>query len=1215
MAFKLRRGLESERTTITPLEGEPLYTTDTHLLYIGDGSTAGGNLVGGASYFSAMTDVDVSGVLDGYFLTYSAATGKWVITGTTGVGGITELSGLTDVDTSTALNGQVLTYVSASDTWSAITSPAGITDHGLLDGLGDDDHTQYHTDTRAEIWLTGNNHDVISATTITATTYNAGVIKFDVDYNYAVEEGELRWNSTQSCLEVGMPGGEVVQQIGQEFLVRVRNNTDSIITNGTVIMNTGSHAGHPTISPATADASTPTMQVGMATEDIGINSYGFVCLQGFVNGVDTTSWAEGTSLYLSASTPADGSLTDTPPTAPNHNAWMCVVTIGETTSGQVYFKPVLPITLSNISDVNGTTPDATNKYLVWDNANSFWDAGQIYFSGVTNTGHTHTESDITDLGDYALNISFTSHTAQTGIHFTEASIDHTNIQNVGTNTHSQIDSFITFTESHIDDNLIHFDMGDVETQITGTNHNVLSATTITATTYQGIDFSVITNTGHTHTLDDIIGEVSEAQFIAHTGNTDIHFEQTDILFENIQNTGHTHDHNTELTGIQGGESGQHYHLNQAEYNAITGFSYSTNDPTGFVNLNNDSTLTWDDGTRTLTITPTGTTFDVMINGKLFKKTEESIVIPAIEGLTHIVYDSGGTLTNLGLNAGPDEFIVYNAYVCNIYWSTGQTKAVGVGDERHGSKMDSATHQYLHRSVGSVYVSGFAPFGITAGGSGADDQSAVCGVEAGVFFDEDLPHNHPRVETGATIPIIYMSGATGEWKLNEPRIHPMMTGGTGRAAYNLNTAENWTVQEADNGGYVLVHLFGSNSIRYPVIGILGQNQYTNVTDARTGANNEIGNLITTGLPTAEFIPIATLIFGTRNVYTNQSKSIIVQTDLGTDYVDWRTSQITPGAGATDHGSLGGLGDDDHLQYHNDTRAEIWLTGNTHDSFSAGTISGTSLIGTSILNADEVVSTEGLFSTITATTITATTYQGIDFSMVANTSHTHDFSVITNTGHTHTELDITDLGDYAERTYFESHTGDPTTHFTEASIDHTNIQNVGTNTHAQIDTHISNANIHLSLNDVETQITGTTHDVLSAATITATTYQGIDSSMVSNTGHTHDEYLVWDSKSVTFRETRADEDSTLFIVTDEIYIESAMTIMVGTTPTVDWRVMTGTSRTSGTEVFSGQSTGYTTIDYFSGDTTLSTIGTIVWLETTATGGTAVDEFHITIKYSGA
>ena len=763
MAFKIRRGLESERTTITPLEGEPLYTTDTHLLYIGDGSTAGGNLVGGASYFSAMTDVDVAGVSDGYFLTYDAFLGKWVVTASTGSESITELSGLTDVDTSTALDGQVLTYVLATDTWSAITSSVGVTDHGLLSGREDDDHTQYHNDTRAEIWLTGNNHDVISATTMTAETINAGVVKFDVDYDYVVEEGELRWNSTQSCLEVGMPGGNVIQQIGQEFLVRVRNNTDSTITNGTVVMNTGSHANHPTIAPATASASTPTMQVGMATEDIAANNYGFVCLQGFVNDVDTTNWTEGTSLYLSASTPADGSLTDTPPMAPNHNAWMCVVTVGETTSGQVYFKPVLPMTLENISDVNGTTPDTTNKYLVWNDTNKYWDANPIYFSGVSNTAHTH---------------------------------DHSSLDGLGDDDHLQY-----LTEARADD------------WLTGNVHTVISATTITGGTVLGVDFSDVSNTAHTHD------------------------------FSVITNTGHTH-------------------------------------------------------------------------------TESEI-------------------TDLG------DYVTGTQYIAH----------------------------------------------------------------------------------------------TGD-----PSIH-----------------------------------------------------------------------------------------------------------LSLDDV------------------------------------ETQITGTTHDEFSAGSI--------------------------IATTITATTYQGIDFSMVANTSHTHDFSVITNTGHTHTESDITDLGDYAERTYFESHTGDPTTHFTEASIVHDNIQNVGTNTHAQIDTHISNTNIHLSLNDVETQITGITHDVLSAATIAATTYQGIDSSMVANTAHTHDEYFVWDSKSATFRETRADEDSTLFIVTNEIYIESAMTIMVGTTPTVDWRIMTGASRSSGTEIFSGQSIGYTTIDYFSGDTTLSTIGTIVWLETTATGGTSVDEFHITIKYSGA
>jgi hypothetical protein len=45
MAFRIRRGTDTDRLSITPSEGELLYTTDTGNIFVGDGTTIGGNLV------------------------------------------------------------------------------------------------------------------------------------------------------------------------------------------------------------------------------------------------------------------------------------------------------------------------------------------------------------------------------------------------------------------------------------------------------------------------------------------------------------------------------------------------------------------------------------------------------------------------------------------------------------------------------------------------------------------------------------------------------------------------------------------------------------------------------------------------------------------------------------------------------------------------------------------------------------------------------------------------------------------------------------------------------------------------------------------------------------------------------------------------------------------------------------------------------------------
>lgn len=55
MALKLRRGVNADRTGITPAQGEPIYTTDTKKLYIGDGTTAGGVEIGGGGTLTVNT--------------------------------------------------------------------------------------------------------------------------------------------------------------------------------------------------------------------------------------------------------------------------------------------------------------------------------------------------------------------------------------------------------------------------------------------------------------------------------------------------------------------------------------------------------------------------------------------------------------------------------------------------------------------------------------------------------------------------------------------------------------------------------------------------------------------------------------------------------------------------------------------------------------------------------------------------------------------------------------------------------------------------------------------------------------------------------------------------------------------------------------------------------------------------------------------------------
>jgi len=101
----------------------------------------------------ALVDVSPSAVANGQILIYRSSSGKWVNESPnfTSVTNIEEVQGVVGamMSPSTAIR---WTYSDPAGKLRAFFSPAAV-DHGAFSGLGDDDHTQYHTAGRADTWL------------------------------------------------------------------------------------------------------------------------------------------------------------------------------------------------------------------------------------------------------------------------------------------------------------------------------------------------------------------------------------------------------------------------------------------------------------------------------------------------------------------------------------------------------------------------------------------------------------------------------------------------------------------------------------------------------------------------------------------------------------------------------------------------------------------------------------------------------------------------------------------------------------------------------------------------------------------------------------------------------------------------------------------------------------------------------------------------------
>ena len=162
-----------------------------------------------------------------------------------------------------------------------------------------------------------------------------------------VDQGQMAWNLNEETVDITMGDG-VIQQVGFETYMRVKNDTGSQIDNGEVVGFVGVN-GEINVAPYIANSSANELYfVGVATHDMPDQDIGPVTLYGKVRGLDTTgpgaeTWSVGDILYVSPTTA--GLLTNVRPTAPNVVIEVAVVLSVSATVGEIMVRPSIPIGL------------------------------------------------------------------------------------------------------------------------------------------------------------------------------------------------------------------------------------------------------------------------------------------------------------------------------------------------------------------------------------------------------------------------------------------------------------------------------------------------------------------------------------------------------------------------------------------------------------------------------------------------------------------------------------------------------------------------------------------------------------------------------------------------------------------------------------------------------------------------------------------------------
>lgn len=583
--------------------------------------------------------------------------------------------------------------------------------------------------------------------------------------------GSIWWDATDGTANLKLIG-DVTLQLGQEM--HFYGKAVGAISNGDLVQFAGTVGTNALIKKVVAAEiiAAPHLLMGVATENIANNEFGYVTAFGKVNDVFTTGWTAGDLLYLDKTT---GQLTNVKPSPPDRVIIVAAVlklATGASENGTILVRPTYSQKLMDLDDVDGTPLNTTGQILVWNNTAGYWDP----------------TSNISDFQPKTTNL-----TSLSGLTYASA-------------------SFVKMTAAGT------FSL-DTNTYLTAvTAHDLLSSTHGDTTAASVVRGDVITGQGTTAKWTrlalDTVGKVLISD------GTDLIYSASALGSAAYAATS-AFQAPLSGTGIVKSTAGTISYLtdNSTNWNNVADTYIASNFATGFEhtydeNDTPDSTLSFNTGTKIFSIAPVGASFNVYSNGTKFSKTTETVNLSSgwISNTLYYLY-----FTNAGvLSYSTTDWDISsdNISICTIFWN-GTSSSPIIGEERHSFKRTSKWHEWVHENIGSQIRS--ADFGLTT----ITSSSTV--IASGVLSDEDI-HFPISIQTDSLL-IVYSSGSGITYDSTLSAVSAKINAGA------LQYDNAGTLTNVTDGYFVRNFIMVTNSSFGPITCRISQGQYLNINDAR------------------------------------------------------------------------------------------------------------------------------------------------------------------------------------------------------------------------------------------------------------------------------------------------------------------------------------------------------------------------------------------------